>query len=749
MSKKKSFRAEDTPPLKLVVFNPHADSTPEEKLAEFIRHARDDLTVFGDNLDWSNWNWPGVGYFLKHGCSRKVSSPEELQHLHPKFMDFAKAYIRYQEGQNPSLCKTKSILQALRVIEHTLLLKGKEADPLDIDHTTLDKAAQTISEHLEAEGAYRAGRNMELLARFLGMHALTHNDTKTWRNPLSPGNRMGRMLGSEADEHRLNKLPDMVAINAIGEIFARGFDLADPTTHPDVYVTSAVGMLLSAPNRGGEIHELMTDLVVDDQKDSHGNLQYGWRFRSFKVSKGSDRIKWIAEPWWPIAKEALRRILEITEKPRAFARYVEEQLETRQKDPNAPLHFFRHANCPDVPDDQPLTVKQAAAALGSVAVHPSTHYLALKNKGLTTKNGDHTLNSLWLWVLEQLPPKFPYVAGAQNRDLKYSNALFCMHAFQLRKDFVANPVKLWMPSLSTLGPLLSGQSGVKSIFERHDVRGDEGKEILMTSHQPRHLLNTFAHSGTDDTFLDNEVINYWSGRDKMWQGTTYNHVPAENIAHNMDKALNRDGGIHNVIELPPSLAKKSLPQNSHWTVTRPGPKSCADIEIQHRSAVLFTIYGACEHDWMIEPCPYHKDCLNCKDHFCIKGTGKDDQERLVRIRDLLSKVIIQQELAKDAAERNKPGAGEWFEKQTGYRESLEQLIAILESPDVEDGAKIRFANPKANSHLHRVLRETVLRELENKSDEKGVVDALVIAFQENRALPLNAALPNQLGNRHG
>jgi hypothetical protein len=77
-----------------------------------------------------------------------------------------------------------------------------------------------------------------------------------------------------------------------------------------------------------------------------------------------DLEQWVPPVWGAIAKEAVRRIREITDRPRAFAHYVEEQLAARKKDPSSPLRFYRHASCPNVADDEPLTCEQAAAVLG-------------------------------------------------------------------------------------------------------------------------------------------------------------------------------------------------------------------------------------------------------------------------------------------------------------------------------------------------------------------------------------------------
>lgn len=730
------------PPLCLAEFQIRECACPEQNLEEFIRVARDELTVFGPDLDWGHWHWKGVGMFLRHGCPQRIGRPDGW-HMNPEFTDFAKAYVRHEQGMNPISRGGKVRLTALRVIDHALTCEHGRGSPVDISLATLDRAAQALRERFSKVTAYNAGQQLRHLAKFLSRHALTHNDTGTWKNPISCPAEIYAQLGAEADVHRRLKLPDMTALNAIGSIFARGFDLEDNADHPDVYVTSVVAMLLSQPGRVGEIHELRFDLEIEQQA-LDGSVQYGFRYNSKKTTL-STRIKWIPTVWVAIAKEAVRRIREITALPRAFAHYVEEQFTARKKDSSYPLRFYRHANCPNVADDEPLTCEQAAAALGCRGNKNAARQFLLKRFD-TTRRGIHTLNSLWLHVLAGLPKGFPYIDGAGPRHLKYSEALFCMHANQLKKGTNPDPVSLWMPSLSTLAPLLApAMPTIESIFERHRMTGEHGQPLRMNSHQFRHLLNTLGHEGSGATFIDNNTINWWSGRDPAWQGATYNHVPAGEIARRAGEALKNADGSYSVIELP-TPASSAVPP-SHWLVTHPTPKSCADIEIQHRSAVLMTIWGGCEHDWLLEPCQFHQDCLNCKEHFCIKGFGRDNLERLMRLRDLLDKVIHQQMLAEVANDAGEYGAASYLAYQTSYRERIEQLIALLVSQDVADGAVIKLSGATANSHLHRVLKEVALRESLAMPEKKDVVDALVMAYRENWALPSNETIEPKIGDR--
>jgi hypothetical protein len=712
----------------VVAFKPQFDALPDVNLANFIRLAKEDLTIFGQDLDWSAWCWHGVGQFLKLGISRKVSDPEGL-HLHPDFVDFTKAYVRYSAGHWPAARPGRDALQTLRVLERALLENTGGGNPLDISIGTLDVAAEIARKNFAPKIAYDIGRRLSKLAGVLSDYRLTRAYVGTWKNSVPvPDIGLAIRLGAEGEAFRRQRLPDERALMALGTVFARGFDLADEATHPDVYATSTFAILMGYPARGQEVHELPIDLEIE-RPDLEGDMQYGHRYRSSKTAKATT-IKHVPSDWVPLTKQAVERIRHITESARGFARYAEAQLKERDKQRYAELRFYRHRLCPDVRDDQPLSTKQAAAALGYTK-EPARR---LREKGLSREHGAHTLNSLWLWVLDHLPEGFPYIRGAKNKKLKYSEALFCMHFGQLRKGADSNPISLWMPNLNNLRFLVNGSTTVTGLFERHNVCDDNGTLVRVKTHQIRHLINTLAHDGAGDTFIDAQMINYWSGRDKGWQGEAYNHVPAEERGRRAGELLRRSDGTFAVIELPPTRPHVQEPQELHWAISRPAPKSCADIEMNYRSAVLMTAYGCCEHDWLLEPCQNHKDCLNCKEHYCIKGAGKDDQERLERVQQTLQKVVVQQELAKAAANRGEIGAQSWYDYQTAYRERLEQLVTLLKHPNISEGSIIRPAGSTTSSHLQRVLRATALQSLENHSSEAVTIQNLSNVYRESLAL---------------
>ncbi|HJW25982.1 MAG TPA: hypothetical protein VJ576_13900 [Rhodocyclaceae bacterium] len=713
----------------------YVEPTPAaESLAQFIRTARD-LRVFGEDWKWSDAHWMGIGRFTKGaklGSATRVVPPERL--LHPNFIDFAKAVLCHLESRNPSASERKQDLQSLRLVELALGEEGADGDPTRITLHTLNRALQLAFEKMYAQGTcYNIGKTLERLARLLHREGLTRNIVRTFASPLK-ANLLSTKLGAEADRLRKERLPDERAIKAIGALFSEGFDLTDRNTNPDVFVTSCIAMLLSGAGskRGGELFEMEID-AEHEETDHEGVLWYGWRWRSEKNEWNPNRMAWVHQLMEPYAREAFRRILTITEEPRRFAKYVEEQLELRAKNPNAPLRFYRHSGCPDVPDDQALTTIEAAAALGSKSKTYEAANSVLRAKGLLGRNGAYTLNTLWTWVLDHLPKGFPYVLSAKNKNLKYSRLLFCMHPYQLKRNGTPNPVGIWSPYLTILGSCFA-------FFDRHRANDEDGKPLKLKSHSIRHLIDTIAHDGTGHEFLEAAFVNAAAGRAAAWQGRTYDHTRAEDKAEIARNATQEEDGSNAVFDLPVRSLDIEETQTTHWTV-RLRPRSCADINMHHRSATILTIWGGCEHDWLIKPCPHYRDCLNCKDHVCIKLMGKDNEERLERLRKVLVRIACQQTSAKEAIERGEIVPDDWLKDQSLRRQRVEELIFLLEDPNIPVGAEIRLSNTTENTHLHRVLMWKALEAVENKMGERDAIDLIVAAYRENRALPLHGAAP--------
>lgn len=667
-------------------FSPKAALAASENLTEFIRMCRNDLTVFGSDLNWCDINWPGAANFTKVGVSSQGYS--EADRLDDAFIDFAKAYFRYQQGHKPTGTKNES--KALRVIEAALLQAHGVAAIDLLDIVALDEAAVLAREHYSPMAAYHCGRELQRLACFVSEKHLISSDLSTWKSPVKKPSDITIQTGAKAKSKQEEKLPSSEALDALAEIFAN-----NPTEPKDIFTSSTFAMTMCAPVRITEILELPVDCEVE-VADSNGDIQYGWRFFSGKGFEGD--IKWIPEVMVPVAKEAMRRIRTLTAESRKLAAWVEENS----------TKFYRHEKCPNVTDDKPLTSAEAAQALG---------FASLYGSGLSAAMGDHTLDSLWKYVMARQPKGFPWLS--KDKGIKYSNALFCMRSNFLGSQRGTSPVILWAPDVNIfnndLSPRESLTSNHQSIFDRHGFKTIEDDRLKLTSHQARHLLTTLANRGG----LTQEQIAKWAGRADQKQNRVYNHMSEwEMVAKSeaLDTSLTLFG--------PKGEVSQHVPVSTH------------EINLMERGAVHVSMYGVCAHDFIMSPCEKFRDCLNCDEHVCIKGLGDTDCERLSRIKIHLAQVEKDYAEAQSAIEKGYAGADRWFEHHQKTVVRLRQLVQILESAQVPDGAQIKLRDGKEYSHLGRVIRV------------KGIesVDALEQKMPDVAQLQ---DMPRLLGGAHG
>ena len=131
-------------------FAPQFKLDAKLNLEHFINKCRNELTVFGKDLDWSSWKWPRAGNFTKTGVHSQTK--DLADQMDENFIDFAKAYFRYQQGHHPT--GTKNELKALRGTETALIQITGSAYIRDLSVPVLDEAAQIIRSHYSA-GATR------------------------------------------------------------------------------------------------------------------------------------------------------------------------------------------------------------------------------------------------------------------------------------------------------------------------------------------------------------------------------------------------------------------------------------------------------------------------------------------------------------------------------------------------------------------------------------------------------------------
>jgi hypothetical protein len=634
------------------LFAPKAQLTSKQNLADFVRLCRDQLTVFGADLDWYSHAWPGVGNFTKKGVPSRGFKPEHL--LDAGIMSFAKAYVRYQQGHNPT--KLKNEFKAIRCIEAALLEIHKSADITLTDLSVLDEAGRVAGTYESSD--YQAGISLVKLVEFLNESGIIAAPL-SWKSPFKKPKEI-HGTDAAAKEKREKKLPAVARLEAMGEMFAN--DLLDAR---DRYTTSMFALCMCAPSRISEVGDLPLN-CIHRELDSDGIQRLGLRFFAGKGYESD--IKWVSSGFVQIAEEAVRRLTEMSAPGRALAAWLEAH----------PDEFYRHEDCPNVGEDQPLTAAQACLALG---LTNENSRVALKQqmksyepfKAYFAENGYVTLRFLNGFLRSKLPKGWPWLN--KERHIKYSEALCCFRQNELRMDHSPRPVIVWAPGKSTFNTdinYIDGQE--KSIWERYGYRDPDGSPISMHSHQIRHYLNTKANQGD----LGQLYIAKWSGRKNIHQNSTYNH-------------MTDDEHVARAHEMGIGTALDKVRQNL--------PVTLADLEAVGEGIAHVTIFGYCVHDYAMLPCQKHRDCLNCGEHACIKG----EAAKYGRLKEHAQGIRLQLSKAQAANEEGIYGADRWSEHQIKTLEKADQLVEILGSKDIPDGTIIRLSSNQEFSPLKRAI----------------------------------------------
>jgi hypothetical protein len=97
------------------------------------------------------------------------------------------------------------------------------------------------------------------------------------------------------------------------------------------------------------------------------------------------------------------------------------------------------------------------------------------------------------------------------------------------------------------------------------------------------------------------------------------------------------------------------------------------------------------------PCQKHLDCINCTEQVCIKG----DDAKLIRLKQQRDSTKLQLVKAEKGIEEGIYGADRWYTHQKKTVQRADELIELLESSTIQDGAVIRLKNESEFSALKR------------------------------------------------
>ena len=645
------------------LFRPKPALDAEARVAGFIRHARDDLSVFGADLDWDAPRWTlhgvarvsGRGKPIRvnwgHPLTRRYRSVHDYTPLDARNVDFFKAYLRYRYGFAP-LMNPCHMLSAMRLLDTALCRSAKsiiEAWPDDFNFATA-----ACRSHYAHETAYRVGNQLQAIARFLDDHGFVARPL-VWTCPIGRPRGWDR-IGRRAERRRARKLPSERAIAALGTAYRRA---RDPM---DVLATSAYALLLVTHSRISELHRLDA-YACEVELVENGKPRYGLRWYP---SKGGQReTRWIPGAFVPLAREALGRIRDVTEPGRELARrYKAGEPILPQDDPDDPLAldgYISRRTLATVADPMAAIATwrrhrfdvrwEFARDLGVPVPVPCVHRLYLRAP-------------IEAAFRSQLPDGFP-VADPKS-GLEYDRALL-VHESGTSPRYKHVFWRLGIVDTQQIVRSMDGHgtapNSCPGLFERLGLIDDDGQIVRLTPHQLRHYMSTLANEAN----LSQLDIAKWAGRADVRHNAYYDHETAESLVAKA-RAIDTD------------MFGRTLTATPHRPVT------ARQLIEGHLSGVHLTRYGACLHDFAMSPCPMYRDCLNCTEHACVKGDERAERS----IRDRLSVIETALDGAEAAAAAGEGNSRIWLSRMRTERARLRELIGLIDDPAIQPGAILRL-----------------------------------------------------------
>lgn len=657
----------------LKIFTPKSELDANENISEFIAFCKNEITVFGADINFKNMTWDITDSVrLKgHGNKRvrinfstqETSNDPSPTKMEEPFVSFAMSYIRYAQGLNP----TKNVafrVSALRAVELALRETNSTNDPVLIDGAILNRAAQIISESFAESTAYRVGMQLEMISSFLDEHYLT-SAILTWRSPIKRPIDTVR-VGEEFDLRRAEKLPSEAALDALPKIF----NLA--TNPKDVIYSSIAAILCSAPDRINEVLSLRESCEVFD-KDATGREIYGLRWWP---AKGADpMVKWIIPSMVSVVKTAISNVRNLTQAARDIAKWYESN----------PTKLYLPEHLEHYKNQQLLSFNELSELLWSNCENrvSANAWCTQNDIKVTKKSNSYFVNfkDVEKTILNSLPNGFPVL----NKEIgiKYSEALFVVRVNELHPEKATHNTNISAITINQVNTAFGSRSKYQfqSMFDRLGFTEPDGKPIKVTSHQFRHYLNTLAQAGG----LSQLDIAKWSGRKDLRQNDAYNHVTTHEMVALIRKAIGNEPKTYGPLS--------SLPKNI--------PISRDEFARLKIPTAHTTDFGFCVHDYTMAPCEQHADCINCNEHICVKGDeykSASVKKRLDEARDFLKK-------ADEAVSEGYVGANRWSDHHRKTVKRLEQLVSILDDPSVELGAVIQLNDVPTVSRMQHAIEQ--------------------------------------------
>lgn len=668
----------------IVPFTP-LSSEATRNISAFIAHYRALVSELPhvDTFEEDNWDLRGAGALELISCGDKrcgllftklslANQRDERRTLEQPLRDVAKAFaLRILAQKAPkSRQQFSSLLQVIKYQEAHLLQRGLPASPEFLTPDLLDEV------NLAIRSSGKAPSTTKTLC--LALNQLVKDQQEagmirmrfTWSGIVVKHQICLNRVGSEFEQARQDMLPTENEMQAVGHVFRHA------TLSRQRYVAAMAAILSGLPGRIGEVLTLPVDCEFDDERNGKKLYRIRWRPEKGAPPMTKDS-SYATHPWIPHYKKALAWLREISEPARQMATWYEAN-PTR-------IHLPEHL--------EPLRVKEWLTLIEVAEIlqlrHEYPAYLVplLQSRKIPVQNKSYgkgvvRFADVERFVLSELPSGFPIYHRASG--LKYSEALCLIreHEFVGNRKFDTSPSHTMFkkPNLGLVKRLLN------QAFDDFELINEEGKPVRLNTHEFRHRWCTKA----EEAGIWRSFNNAMSGRLKVSQANNYDHMTADYVLQVTAEMIKDDGRIFGEI-----LA---------FTPQEPFYLHEVERQIEELAmlkAIVVTPYGICVNDFVASPCEYHLDCLNCRNHACVKGLP-------VRTENIRKRLALQEKslaLARKALENGDYGVEDHLRDTLEPNvQRLRAIVTILDDPRFKLGTEITLAHGPQNHPITKALQ---------------------------------------------
>lgn len=673
-------------------FTPQATLDANDNLEKFVELVKTHLTLlrpcnrFEDNA----WNIEGLGqrggsqkflYFTQAGIipkqhypngKRGKCSPAEIPKqslLRKPFLNFAKAILAYlhlwENGTN-----LPSRIASLRHLEAALQEINGSTCPTALTPEVLNRACIRAAEIVSPDTAYDRGKQLEMIYRYMvNLGLVTVPDE--WVCPLKSPQQMRNRVGMQFDAERQKKLPNPQVLEALATIFN-----SDSRDSRDIFATSVCALMLCDPDRSVEVLYSPKDILTPDWIDPEtGEIGTGLRWHPAKGS--APMIKTVIPSMREVAIRAIDRLLKLSEPARVLAKWYEQNPDRIYLPPN--LEYLREHERLTQDEIYAILFAGQVVELSDIDRNRVRAWIKLLEvphisiKGVTDGK-PVTFADLERGVLRRLPAGFPVMDPKTG--MRYSDALCIARIGEFDPRSKASNCCFDRINYSLLSRCLKSNGHVISILERWGFRDENGEFLFLNTHMLRHYLNTLVRQSGK---LTEEEIAEWSGRKRVNQNATYNHQSDRDVIAKLRNAVG-----------DPSKSVGPFTNIDNRVFIRREEFASIKVITAHTSE-----YGHCLHDYAQSHCQVHQDCMNCNEQVCIKGDARAEEN----LRKTQTELIRLQKDAREAFSEDILGAADWFKYQTKTLERVNQLLAIIDDPEIPQGAVIQLSGVLPPSRL--------------------------------------------------